>query len=253
VVIRDEKTGAVTRINAGEEDLGRPVLSPNNEVFVIPEIVCDETGGEGSGSVYLRVFDVKTRKLIRKLTIVEGAYGGLTPVFSPDGRTLAVGNRNYRTNLFETANWTLRHELPRSRTHEIAFSPDGTLLAAAYTDGILALWSVESGEILRTADTGCSQVQYLDWSPAGDLLATSGPKGTRIGRHMPNEQRPGKVQLWDSKKLRLVRDLVHVSQSGSVRFTRDGRHLVARFKRDNLRPETKVAIWSNRKSSVEGQ
>ena len=253
VVVRDEKTGAITRINAGEEDLGRPALSPDNEFLVVPEIVYDKNGGEGAGSVYLRVFAIKSRKLIRKLTIVEGSYGGLTSVFSPDGKTLAVGNRNYRTNLFETANWTLRHELPRSRTHEIAFSPDGTLLAATYTDGMIALWSVNSGEILRTADSGCSQIQSLDWNPAGDLLATSGPKGTRIGRHAPNEQRPGKLQLWDPKKLRLVRDLAYVSQSGSVRFTRDGKHLVARFKRDNLLPETKATIWTVRRSLVEGQ
>ena len=137
-------------------------------------------------------------------------------------------------------------------TNEISFSPDGKLLAAAYTDGTIALWSVETGEILRMADTGCSRVQSLDWSPAGDLLATSGPKGTRIGRHAPNEQRPGKVQLWDPKNLRLIRDLVGVSQSGSVRFTRDGTRLVARFKRDILLAKTKVAIWSTGTSPAEG-
>ena len=238
-VIRDEKSGAITTFEAGEEDLGPPVLSPDNEIVVVPDIVVDETGGEGEGSVYLRVFNAATGNLIRKLTIVDGSYGGLTPVFSPDGKTLAVGNRNYRTNLFDTANWTLRKELPRSMTHEIAFSPDGKLLAATYVDGTIAIWNAESGEIVRTVDSGCSQVQFLDWNPAGDLLATSGPKGTRGHRPMP-----GKVQLWDPKTLRLVKDLVYAKQSGSVRFTRDGRRLVARFKRDNLVEGTSLAVWS---------
>ena len=238
-VIRDEKSGAITTFEAGEEDLGPPVLSPDNEIVVVPDIVVDETGGEGDGSVYLRVFNAATGKLIRKLTIVDGSYGGLTPVFSPDGKTLAVGNRNYRTNLFDTANWTLRKELPRSMTHEIAFSPDGKLLAATYVDGTIAIWNAESGEIVRTVDSGCSQVQFLDWNPAGDLLATSGPKGTRGHRPMP-----GKVQLWDPKTLRLVKDLVYAKQSGSVRFARDGRRLVARFKRDNLVEGTSISVWS---------
>ena len=237
-VIRDEKSGATVKIEAGK-DPGLPVLSPANDVLVISDIVVDEAGGEGAGSVYLRVFDATTGKLIRKLTIVDGSYGGLTPVFSPDGKTLAVGNRNYRTNLFDTANWNLRKELPRVMTHEIAFSPDGKLLAAAYVDGTIAIWSVETGEILRTVDSGCSQVQFLDWNPAGDLLATSGPKGTRGNRPMP-----GKVQLWDPKTLRLVKHLVDAKQSGSVRFTRDGKRLVARFKRDNLVDSTSIAVWS---------
>lgn len=237
-VIRNEKSGATVKIEAGE-DPGRPVLSPDNDVLVIGDIVVDEAGGEGAGSVYLRVFNATTGKLIRKLTIVDGSYGGLNPVFSPDGKTLAVGNRNYRTNLFDTANWTLRKELSRVMTHEIAFSPDGKLLAAAYVDGTIAIWNVETGEILRTVDSGCSRVQSLDWNPAGDLLATSGPKGTRGHRRMP-----GKVQLWDPKTLRLVKDLADVKQSGSVRFTRDGKRLVARFKRDNLVDSTSIAVWS---------
>ena len=190
------------KIEAGEGP-GGPVLSPDNNVLVVGDSVVDSDGGEGAGSVYLRVFNARTGELIRKLTIVDGAYGGLTLVFSPDGRTLAVGNRNYRTNLVDTANWTLRMELPRSMTHQLAFSPDGKLLAAAYVDGTIAIWNAESGEILRTVDTGCSQVQFLDWNPAGDLLASSGPRGTRGNRPMP-----GKVQLWDPKTLRLQEDLV---------------------------------------------
>lgn len=246
-VIRDEKSGATVKIEAGEHP-GRPVLSPDNDILAIGDSVVDYAGGEGAGSVYLRVFNARTGKLIRKLTIVDGAYGGLTLVFSPDGKTLAVGNRNYRTNLFDTANWNLRKQLPRSMTHEIAFSPDGKLLAAAYVDGTIAIWNVATGEILRTVDTGCSQVQFLDWNPAGDLLASSGPKGTRGNRPMP-----GKVQLWDPKTLRLVKDLVYAKQSGSVRFTRDGRRLVARFKRDNLVEGTSISVWSTSASPSEAR
>lgn len=236
--IRDEKTRVTVKIEAGE-DPGRPVLSPDNKVVVIGDAVVDKTGGEGTGSVYLRIFNAATGQLIRKLTIVDGAYGALTPVFSPDGKTLAVGNRNYRTNLFDTSTWTLRKELPRSMTHEIAFSPDGKRLATAYVDGTIAIWDVETGELLKSVDSGCSRVQCLDWSPDGLLLATSGPKGTRGNRPMP-----GNVQLWDPKTLRLVRDLVDVKQSGSVRFTRDGKRLIARLKRDNLVDSTSIMVWS---------
>lgn len=241
--VRDEKSGEIVKFEAGE-DPGRPVLSPDNEVVVIGDQVVDPTGGEGAGSVYLRVFDAATGKLIRKLTIVEGAYGALTPVFSPDGNTLAVGNRNYRTNLFDTATWNRRHELPKPMTHEIAFRPDGKQLAVGYVDGTLGICDVETGTV-RTVDSGCCRIHSVDWSPDGKLLATSGPSGTRFRPHDTTVRWPGKVQLWDPRTLRVARDLMTVQWSGSVRFSRDGTRLLATVTRtDTLSSGLSVVVWS---------
>ncbi len=108
-MIRDEKTGKILEIDAGQRP-GAGVFSSDNNVVAVGDMII--TGSEGEGSSLLRVFDAKSGKLIRKLEISMKGYGGLSPVFSPDGKTLAVGDRNYETKLFDTETWNLRHTLP---------------------------------------------------------------------------------------------------------------------------------------------
>lgn len=63
---------------------------------------------------------------------------------------------------------------------------------------------------------------------------------------------PGYVQLWDPSTLRILRELKSVAHSGSVRFTRDGKRLVARFTRESFPSyETRVAVWSTSAPSQE--
>lgn len=241
--IREEKTGQTIEIEAGDRPIGT-AFSPDNKVVAVGDMIILR-GREGAGSNLLRIFDTASGELIKKLDINRDGYGGLTLVFSPDGKTLAVGNRNYQTRLIDTETWTVKHTLPKHMTHGIEFSPDGKKLAAAYVDGSFAVWNVESGDNVATVDTGCAEIYSVSWNSTGDLLATCGAAGTRLSPEKKYVSKPGYVQLWNAKSFKLVRELMDVRWAQSVRFTRDSKRLMAVVtKKRTLDDDPRIAIWS---------
>ncbi|MCB0198882.1 MAG: hypothetical protein KDI03_02325 [Anaerolineae bacterium] len=67
--------------------------------------------------------------------------------------------------------------------NDVAFSPDGLLLATAGGDGAARIWDSESGQLLQTMRSGQSNpVWSVDFSPDGTLLAaTSGQDRPLMG------------------------------------------------------------------------
>lgn len=59
----------------------------------------------------------------------------------------------------------------------LAFSPDGSLLAAAYNDGHLRLWDLASGALLADLAAHIRPAAAIAFSPDGRLLASGGLDG----------------------------------------------------------------------------
>ena len=183
---------------------------------------------EGHGHTEMKLYDL-SGKLIRTFERTE-IPGVLTPVFSPDGKILAVGNRNDVTRLYDLATGKRLHSLSKAMTHEIAFSPDGKTLAAGYVDGAVALWDVPTGTLRSEQPSGGYEVYSIDFSPDGKVLVSSG--------------RGGKIVLWNAKtleKLHVLEAPVWVTQ---VKFTADGTRLLSSSSSDvYAKGDRKIVVW----------
>ncbi len=154
----------------------------------------------------------------------------MRPVFSPDGKLLAVGNRNFETRLFDVATGKQLHKFPKRMTHEIAFSPDGKTIAAGYVDGTVALWDVATGKLRHSKPSGAKEIYSVDWNPRGDLLATGG--------------RQGKILLWDPTSLAVVKELDEMTFAMQVRFTQDGTRLLTSGTPVYDRKDYRFTVWT---------
>ena len=207
----------------------------------------------------------RTGRIIRRFGL-----GGL-PAMAPDGYTVAIGrNSPYAgnqssaitlLNLRTGRQRTLLATLPDYWIRSLAFTPDGTELAGAATDG-MHVWDPSTGKIVESYATqaGPRSVGTLD--PTGDTLIAGQQDGSiaaydlaggrRLGRNfswnvpeqgcgytpcmatsrqselMAADQADGSVALLDLKTLRLVRTLParDGDTSAAIAFTPDGRTIV---------------------------
>ncbi|HZN34569.1 MAG TPA: WD40 repeat domain-containing protein [Pirellulaceae bacterium] len=224
-IVEEAATGTTLEIEIGKTP-GFAAFSPDGKLLAIGSSFWDPLI-EGAGFSEMQLFD-RSGKLVRKLE--KSGAGALMPVFSSDGKLLAVGNRNHQTQVFEVDSGKLLHTLDRKMTQEIAFSPDNTTLAAGYVDGMVVVWDMATGQPQRAAVSGCDEIYSVDWSPKGDVLVTSGRKG--------------KIVLWD-KDLARLKELDAPLWVIQARFTEDGARLLTSSASDlTARTDRKVVVWT---------
>jgi tetratricopeptide (TPR) repeat protein len=110
---------------------------------------------------------------------------------------------------------------------EVAFSPDGKVLAMASREGSVLLWDVAAGKLLATLKGHSGAVTAAAFSPDGRTLATGG------GDHT--------VRLWNVETRRELLQLdagnVELGSVETLAFSPDGKHLLAGGR-------TATAVWS---------
>ena len=231
---RESKNYTVQEVESGksfEIEIGRmpcdAAFSPDGKLLAIGYLY-SKPRSEGEGYSEIRLFDLKGKHI---RTLGKNGYGAARPVFSPDGKTLAAGNRNQKTQLFDVATGKLLHTLGKQMTQEVAFSPDGRTLAEGYVDGAVALWDVATGKLLHSTPSGCEEVYSVDWSPKGDVLASSG--------------RGGKIVLWEPGKLKKLKELDAPYWVIRVRFSADGTRLLTSSAANHTATEDrKITVWA---------
>lgn len=97
-------------------------------------------------------------------------------VWSPDGGTLGI-TTYAGLRLYSTLGYRLPPRLfdvPNGPTLDVAFSPDGGLLATAHTDASVRLWDLATGGLRAVLRGGTAPVHTVAFSPDGTLIASAG-------------------------------------------------------------------------------
>lgn len=127
-----------------------------------------------SGSEKVRLWDVKTGRLIREMDekkILVDSLGVQDVGFSPDGKSIASAGDHLIIWDVETGNPIKQFE---SGSYVVALSPDGKSIASATSEKV-KLFDIETGKLkfeARQSDD-YARIQSLAFSPDGKLLASA--------------------------------------------------------------------------------
>jgi hypothetical protein len=161
-----------------------------------------DTVAAASGTEKLALWSARSGELLALLD----APGNIEKLaFSADLRHLA-GAGAEQIMVWELSPDRLAYSLDNTATLALAFSPDGSWLAAAGEDKLIRLWRTANGELLRTLDHGDS-VSALAFHPDGGILASAGQD----------------IRLWDTSTGGLLETLNgHQGTISALVFSHDG-------------------------------
>ncbi|TFG82810.1 MAG: WD40 repeat domain-containing protein [Spirochaetales bacterium] len=108
----------------------------------------------------------------------SGAYF-LSVDYNPSGTMLALGKTVDGVTVLEAGSGRVIAVLPiQSNVGDVAFSPDGQILATGSDDNLARLWNANDFRLMRTLEGHSHFVNGVAFSPDGSLLATGSHDGT---------------------------------------------------------------------------
>jgi WD40 repeat protein len=179
--------------------------------------------GSSSAENAVRLWDLSADKW--EATLREHSEWGpvFDVAFSPDGTILASGNGGGVT-LWEVATGRSKVSLDKGLIRSVAFSPDSRLLASGSVYGLVRLWDMTAYQEQATLGQHDGIAYALAFSPDGKILVSAG--------------QDGKVRLWNVATENVIATIrIPQTQIWSVAFSPDGT-LLASGSSDGL-----IRLW----------
>ncbi len=129
---------------------------------------------------FARVWDTESEK--QKRVLPGHPEGTFSVKFSPCGERYATTGGDGAVRLWNFENGKPLGCLARERAAEAvtwSLSGDDEILSG-HTDGVMALWNVRTGEILRHQKVANSTIRCIEFNPQGDRLIVGGYDGRMI-------------------------------------------------------------------------
>ena len=131
-----------------------------------------DSSREGAGTV--KVWSVQNQQVIAILEDDLVVVRSVT--FSSDDQYLASSHYNGEVKVWNVSDWELLHTIPRAGDYDIAFSPDGKMIAGTGA-GNVNLWWVEDGTRVARLPGPAGWAHPVDFSHDGAFLAVGAEDG----------------------------------------------------------------------------
>jgi WD40 repeat protein len=186
-------------------------FSPDNQILALGVHGSVERLCGGARST-LTLWNLQTGQKIK--TLVEGGA---------DEALLAV--EEYRTQEPDDPN-----AIVGDIAHDVAFTGDGQLLAAALSDKTIKLWNGKTGALLRTLRGHNYAVHGIAISPDGQTLISGSSDKT--------------IKQWNLKTGQLIRTLRDSQPVRQLLLSSDGETLTSITSPDSISPSITVKLWN---------
>ncbi len=222
IAVWDSKTGDRLFVLTGHRSgINGLAFSPDGHTLVSTAIADAEA----------RIWNAATGVLIG--TLFRSGYGLPTsPVFSPDGKMLALPSGIF-VSLWDVPNWTAGRTLAghTNVVHSASFSPDGTLVATAAADNAVRIWDSQTGSALKILSGDPNTTYPVAFSPDGRMLATGG-EVRHTFRFVPY------IRLWDVQSGAALKSIEHPGERMiAMRYSSDGSTLAT------LSDDGRIRFW----------
>ncbi len=194
-------------------------VSPDGRLLAV--LGCEPDPGGACSKTRVALWNLETGEVIGRFSDYDAAQFGAGLAFSPEGQFLAAGMRSklyvWDAKTMELVGRSLVGPSNNNDVSDIAFTPDGHTLIAAYRDGVIGLW--ESPAYGNTVGTLFAR------SPAGFVFAALSPDGKTLACG----DMDGFIHVWDTAtgQPTLPPLAGHEGPVMSVAFSPDGKTLAS--------------------------